>query len=158
MFQVQVDNSYWDLHLSFTFHGSPVPYTRMTQKGIWRPDAQNYLGYRNALADAIKAKFPELIIPPAPPTSLPALRKKYNAEQNQYTYALGMDVILQRDTGDWSNYYKAVEDALQCARLIWDDRKMTDSLGGRKRVNAENPRVEIKLYRHFEPMPIKKKK
>ena len=133
--------------LKFIFPGHPVPYTRMTQGSRWTQAAQNYLGYRNALADALRAEFPNLVIPPAPPTSDVKARKAYNEQQKRIHYELGVDVFLARDAGDWSNFYKAVEDALQCAGLVWNDKQITRCLGGDRRIDKENPRVEIVLWR-----------
>ena len=155
--ELMVNPGYWEHLLVFTFFGHPVPYTRMTQRGLWMPAAQAYLAYKKALADSLRTSFPDLVIAPAPPTRLAIERARYNREQNLITYALGVDVYLAKDAGDWSNFYKGAEDALQTAGMIWNDRKMTDSLGGKRRIDKKNPRIEIMLYRHIEPEKAAKK-
>lgn len=134
--------------LEFTFNGHPVPYTRMTQGTRWTQPAQNYLGYRNALADALRVKFPDWNIPEAPQDK--KQRQKYNAEQKKIFYSLGVDVYLSADKGDWSNFYKGVEDALQVAGLVWNDKQINRCLGGFRVIDRENPRIEMTLVRCWE--------
>lgn len=134
--------------IRFVFPGSPVPYTRMTQGSRWTKAAQNYLGYRNALADALRFSFPGLVLPPAPDARLfPKERKAYNKQHAGAVYALGVTAFIAADRGDWSNFYKTVEDALQCAGLIWNDRLIRCSLGGWVVIDKENPRIVFELWR-----------
>lgn len=67
--------------------------------------------------------------------------------QKGIRYALGVDVWFAEDRADWSNAFKAVEDALQCAGVIWNDRMIVRCLGGDRNVDKQNPRIEFELRR-----------
>lgn len=108
----------------FTFIGPPVPYVRMTRTGIWTKAAQNYLGYKEALAEALKSKYPALVLPEPPPTSQKKERAAYNKEHRQATYELEVHVILHRERGDGDNYFKTVADALEHAGILWNDKRI----------------------------------
>ena len=129
--------------VEFCFEEVPVPYTRMTQAGKFRKDARKYLKYRNALADAIRAAFPDW--------QLPFRSKEKKASdawldiQRERYYGLGVNVYYSWDAGDNSNGKKVVEDALQCAGIIWDDKRIKQDLGGVREVDKHNPRIEFEL-------------
>jgi len=145
------------LDFGFVFSGRPVPYVRMTKASMWTTTAQNYLGYQHALANALKATFPKLILPGAPPTSTPALRNKYNKDQKRYVYALYVNVYVNKSHGDWDNYYKTVADVLQNAGIIWNDKMIKSSLGGSV-YQDEDERIEFKLLRYVLPEKRKARK
>lgn len=131
----------------FVFNGPPVPYTRMTRGNMWTKAPQNYLGYRNKLADTIRAKFPELKLPPRPDKTDKKGEKLWLKEQKKITYGLQMDVWFSRDSGDYSNALKVLEDALQGAGVIWDDKMIKRFEGGDSKIDRENPRIEFKFWR-----------
>lgn len=135
------------MKLDMVFSGAPIPYTRMTQGTRWTERSQNYLGYRNALADALRTAFPSWVIPQPPPVVLKKERAAYTKEQNKISYWLGVDVWFVRDSGDWDNAYKAVADSLQVAGIVWNDKRIVRSLGGWRYVDKENPRIKIHLER-----------
>jgi len=135
------------LKLDFVFLGAPIPYTRMTQGTRWLKRSQNYLCYRNALADALRAAFPQWVVPEAPPSELKKERALYLKEQKKISYWLGVDVWFSWDSGDWDNAYKAVADSLQVAGFVWNDKRIVRSLGGWRYVDKDNPRISIHLER-----------
>jgi Holliday junction resolvase RusA-like endonuclease len=131
--------------ITFTFPGHPIAAVRMTQASMWRPASQNYIAYRNALADNLRAKYPSWQVGEPPPASLKKERAAWNKEQKRFFYRLGVDVYLQSDRGDWDNYYKAAADSIQCAGLIYNDRLIEECTGGVRRIDKDNPRMVIVL-------------
>lgn len=130
--------------LSFVFAGPVVPYTRMTQGTRWTKRAQNYLGYRNALADAVRKVFPDWQLPERNKDDKKT-DKAWLKEQKARLFALGCNVFFPADNADWSNGLKVIEDALQCAGVLWNDKRIIQSLGGIRAVDKHNPRIEFEL-------------
>lgn len=132
----------YELVLDTFVEGSPVAYTRMTRKSKYTEEARNYLGYQRHVTNAVKEVLPVSAFEPIEPH---AMRKKT-------WYCLGVDVCIKNDRGDWSNYLKAVEDALQYAGLIWDDKAVDLCLGGSRIIRCEVEGVHILLgKRHGMP-------
>lgn len=127
----------------FTFPGPPVPYTRMTRASMWTKAAQNYLGYRNALADTIRAKYTDWKLPPRPSKDEKKADKAWLKVQKQRFFALGVNVWLASDNADWDNVLKATTDAIQASGIIWNDKQVKVCLGGTREVDKENPRIEF---------------
>ena len=131
--------------INFTFPGPPVAAVRMTRASMWRPQAQNYIGYRNALADKLRAQYPDWQV--GKPPTVAKERTKWIKEQKRYFYRLGVSAYVESDRADWDNLYKSAADSIQCAGLIWNDRLIEESLGGVRKIDKENPRLEITLER-----------
>lgn len=129
------------------WEGAPVPYTRMTRKSKWVDEAaKKYLDYKHQFSDAIRKHFPDWQLPPRPKHDKKA-DKLWLKEQKKITYGLQMDVWFSRDSGDYSNALKVLEDALQGAGVIWDDKMIKRFEGGDSKIDRENPRIEFKFWR-----------
>lgn len=127
------------------FPGRPVGYVRMTKAAIWRPDAQNYLGYRNALADAIRAAHPTLLLD-APLVSDKTNRNRFVKAQRARSFRLAVWVYAEDERGDLSNFIKTVEDAIQASDVIFNDSQIKQYFGDPELfVDRANPRVHFIL-------------
>jgi Holliday junction resolvase RusA-like endonuclease len=60
--------------------------------------------------------------------------------------ALSMDVFRKMDSGDLGNYYKGVEDALQEAGIVRNDKQIKEHRRCRCLVDKAHPRYELILY------------
>ena len=112
----------------FTFPHKPLPAVRTTGKMLWTKPAQNYAGYKQALATALAEAYPELIVPPCPPAVTKKAdpvgweaRKEWEAKYKHKTYYLFVDFVNPNHVSDIDNLEKAVMDALQLARLVPND-------------------------------------
>ena len=112
----------------FTFPHKPLPAVRMTQGSKWRPNAQNYIGYKLALAKALAEAYPHLVVPPCPPATTKKAdydgwlaRKKWEWSHKHKTYYLFVDFVNPNHVSDIDNLEKAVMDALQLSRLVPND-------------------------------------
>ena len=141
----------WQLLFDEFVPGSPVPYTLVTQASLWRPRSQNYAAYKSYVGSTLASRHPDLVLPEAPPTSEKKARAQYNKEHGKTVYAIAVTAYLEKDSGDWSNYLKAAEDALQDKRaktnLIWNDSKIVKCFGGEKIIRKEDPGLQITLWR-----------
>lgn len=134
--------------LAYVFYGHPIGYKRMTKGTMWRDDAQSYLGYRNELANSLRAKYPSLVQPEPPPTKEKKARALWNKEQAKTVFALYVDVYAGGgQVGDWDNFYKAVADSIQLSGIVSNDRQIKTCFGGSVFVDKENPRIEFALFR-----------
>ena len=136
------------MKLEFVFEGPPVPYERMNYSNRWAERVVNYLAYKKAMAEAIAAKYPELVLD-VPPTSLPAARRKFNKTQKGVRYQLCAHVYRVADRGDLGNFMKGIEDALEDSGVIWNDKQVTRYFGNPEVfIDAKNPRIEFWLERY----------
>jgi Holliday junction resolvase RusA-like endonuclease len=112
----------------FTFPHKPIPAVRTTGKMLWTKPAQNYAGYKQALATALAEAYPELVIPLCPPTTTKKAdptgweaRKGWDSEFKYQGYYLYVDFSNPNHISDIDNLEKAVMDALQLARIVPND-------------------------------------
>ncbi len=131
--------------VAFEFEGEPVPAPRLTRGTLWTDRAQNYLGYKRALADALRAAHPQHVIT-LPATEFKKERSKAMKAYRDTRYELRYFVFSGKRPGDWDNFGKTVSDALKDAGLIPDDRHIKC---GSWVVcdNDSRPRIEIELYK-----------
>lgn len=132
--------------LSATFDGAPVPYTRMTQRSMYAdPAAKRYLDYRNRLAQDIRKRFPTVCHDFKAMRNLPDWKTLRKSLLSEYFF-LEVMVYPAQDRGDLSNFFKMVEDALQMAGVIYDDKRIV-RIKGSLRIDRECPRVSFTLSR-----------
>lgn len=127
--------------IDFTFADlPPVPAarTRSTKHGHHYTPKQ-YKDYKKALADAIAAKYWNLV-ELVPPVGNPKRSKflKYNK------YCLLLNVFRVADQGDKDNYEKSVMDALGDSGVFANDKQVLSGFTTLF-IDAKNPRVEIVL-------------
>jgi len=105
-------NAYYEL----VINGEPVTAlrARAAKDGHHYTPVQ-YREYKLKVANAIKGKFAREIM----------ANKDDPKQAKQKRYALLLLIRLHRDHGDWDNYAKAIQDALQDAGLVHDDRQVT---------------------------------
>lgn len=102
--------------ITLTLPGRPVPAVRMTQRSKFvDPQAQRYLVYKRAVGYyALAAKVPR-----------PLPWEWVGISLNVYLRAIrvkGAPARLPKNAGDWDNYAKSVQDALQAAGVLANDR------------------------------------
>ena len=98
----------------------------------YTPEA--YRAYKLKVANAIKGKFANEI------QALAAYPERAKAVR----YALLVLANIPKDRGDWDNYAKAVQDALQDSGLIHDDKQVAFGFCGK--VIRPTPSIEICLF------------
>jgi hypothetical protein len=103
----------------------------MTKGGMWKPSAQNYLGYKGALSRALAEAYPHLVIPECPRACTKkanpeqfAARKAWEKTYKGRTYTLLIHANTHSLTSDGDNIVKTVADALQDARIIHNDNEI----------------------------------
>ena len=116
----------------FTFPHKPLPAVRMTQGSKWRPNAQNYIGYKGALATALAEAYPHLVVPPCPPATTKKAdpigwqaRKEWEAKYKGLEFWLTCHFSDAPKTSDLDNLAKTVMDALQLAGIVPNDCMVT---------------------------------
>jgi hypothetical protein len=95
---------------------------------MWKPSAQNYLGYKRALSRALAEAYPHLVIPECPRACTKkanpeqfAARKAWEKTYKGRTYTLLVLANTHSRTSDADNLYKTVGDALQDAGIVPND-------------------------------------
>lgn len=121
-----------------TVPGRPVPAVRMTQRSKWSPPAQRSLAYQQTVAyAALAAHLPR----PLPWEWVGLTLRIYLRAIKQKG-----QIRLPLNAGDWDNYAKAVQDGLQHAGVLANDRCV---IAGQVRLvpclHDEDQRVEIEL-------------
>ena len=111
---------------SFTVPGRPVPKTRMTRRGKWTKRARATLAYQKAVAWCAKAAH------------IPTFHGYVRLTAKIYLKNLG-------HRGDLSNYIKAIEDGLQYAGVLENDRQVIQYGEGTGIYQGEPERAEIAL-------------
>jgi hypothetical protein len=113
---------------SFIFRQRPVPAVRTTRKMLWTKPAQNYAGYKQALADALAEAYPEHLIPPCPKATTKKAdpvgwqaRKDWKAKYKGLRFWLTCEFSDAPLVGDIDNLAKTVMDALQLAGIVPND-------------------------------------
>jgi len=134
----------------FTFPHKPLPAVRTTGKMLWTKPAQNYAGYKQALATALAEAYPELIVPPCPPATTKKAdpvgwqaRKEWEAIHKAKRYRLACFFSQAPKASDLDNLVKTVMDALQLARILPNDC-MVEILHGAK-FYGDSPYTQIQL-------------
>lgn len=90
--------------MSIVVPGRPVPAARMTRKTKWTARAKRSLAYQEAVAWAAKA------------AGAPVIRGPLCLTARIY--------LASKKRGDLSNYIKAIEDGLQYAGVVPDDKNV----------------------------------
>lgn len=122
--------------ISFTVPGRPVPAARMTRRGKWTSRAKRSLAYQEVVAWAARA------------ARVPVLTGPVCLTAKIYVYG--------RRRGDLSNYIKSLEDGLQYAGVIPNDKQIVAYGAGTGIYSAasrQDERVEIVLNEMPEPTP-----
>ena len=129
------------LAFDFTYPFPPVPASRprVTQRGTFTP--KRYADYKKALTLALFKEF-GFWAWDIPPVGSKERSKWLKANR----YGLQVDAFLDKDTGDWDNYGKAVSDALEQAGIIANDKQI-DTATVNKSIDRKNPRLEIRLWK-----------
>lgn len=130
------------LLLEHTFYIKPMPTRRGRNGGRHVYSDPEYKAHKAELIADLKKHFGYFCWDF--PESNTKERRKFFKENR---YALALRVYTVRYVGDMDNYSKVVKDALQQAGVIPDDKLIDDykePYG--KRVDKENPRIEMKLY------------
>lgn len=133
------------LHLEI--QGEPIPFQRPRSNNGRFFNASKYSEYKKNLARHFKTFWADYILPTPPSTQVPSERRKFIKKYvHNKRYSLSVQVYTKRSMGDLSNYVKAIEDALQDARIIHDDIQI-DSYHPPffKEVDKDNPRVIVGL-------------
>lgn len=94
---------------------------------------------------ALQLIYPNLILH-SPHPSQKKERAKFLKEHKGIIYSLVVNVYEEREKGDADNYLKTVQDALQGADIIPNDRKIKAALV-HLYVDPVRPRIEIKELR-----------
>lgn len=131
------------MNIEFTFIGEPVPAVRMTQNALWRDDAQEYLGYKKAVIAELQRQYPESILP-IPSTLKKKERRQFLSQYKEVYYHLDWIVMESRQKGDEDNYLKTIQDIIQGASFIVNDKKIKTNKGGAW-VNEKCPYMWFKL-------------
>lgn len=107
----------------FRFPGVPVPAPRMTRHSTWaHPE---YHAYKAALANALLAQYPHLVIPDRPPRTPAKGYKPWALAYGTQRYEVSLLVCLSKDVGDLDNYAKTVLDAVAgVAKMMTNDKKV----------------------------------
>ena len=111
---------------TFTVPGKPVPKARITQKSKWTPKAKRSLAYQECVGWCAKdAKLPTL------------------AGDVELTVKIYQE---SRGLADLSNIIKAVEDGLQHARIVENDRQILRyGLGTGFYLGYRKPKVVVEI-------------
>jgi hypothetical protein len=116
----------------FTFPHKPLPAVRTTGKMLWTKPAQNYAGYKQALATALAEAYPDLVVPPCPPATTKKAdpvgweaRKEWEAKYKGLEFWLTCEFSDAPKTSDLDNLAKTVMDALQLAGIVPNDCMVT---------------------------------
>ncbi len=128
------------MKFSFTYSGEPVPASRprFDKRGFAYTDPR-YAKYKKDLAYFIRREFKDYL-----PSFPPKASKERTAYLKNNRYILILRVFRTVNRGDVDNHLKAIQDALQDARLFADDSQI-DEARVTKSIDKMNPRIEFKL-------------
>lgn len=116
------------MKISYCQMGIPAPYERMNSLNRWAPRVQNYLAYKATIAAGLRLMFPQHVLD-IPPVELKKERAAFLKAHKDIIYRLDWWVYLDRERGDNCNYLKPIEDALQDAGLIVNDKRIREHHG-----------------------------
>lgn len=108
----------------FVVPGRPIPANRMTRRSKWSPRARRGLDYQEAVAWAA--------------------RQAYSGQLHGRLQLSAIFVFDNRRHGDLSNLIKAIEDGIQYAGVVANDRQIT-RYRDCEIVYGRDPRVEVEL-------------
>jgi Holliday junction resolvase RusA-like endonuclease len=106
----------------------PAARARSTESGHhYTPE--KYRNYKLALCNSIKGRYAKLIGKIDPKAKL----------------GIAMLVYRSKNTGDWDNFAKCVQDAIQDSGVIKDDKQICLGLCA-KHIDKADPRIEFILF------------